>query len=131
MSLPLLVMVVWVWPLVYVTICALLGRPETPRLAISHNTRSLTQFSLMQFLAIPLFTPHHFQRSCVKRRLLYRSSNRLLSGHSTQSFVVILRGRKEPGRTGRRPGGDTQNRRRETVRACMWQGAHRAQLSLS
>lgn len=37
MSLPLLVMVVWVWPLVHVTICALLESPEASNLASSHD----------------------------------------------------------------------------------------------
>ncbi len=44
MSLPPLVMVVWVWPLVHVTICALLGSPEASSLASSHEIHTLTQF---------------------------------------------------------------------------------------
>lgn len=44
MSLPPLVMVVWVWPLVHVTICALLGSPEASNLASSHDIYTLTHF---------------------------------------------------------------------------------------
>lgn len=142
MSLPPLVMVVWVWPLVHATICALLGSPEASNLASGHDIYTLTHFHNERISdAVECFnTPEGFWLCpyiCADFNtspLLFFSSHavqRLHSCHLPNGFVVVLRGRKERSRARLRPSGrwcmasgeETQHRRWENVEMYAWHDA--------
>lgn len=146
MSLPLLVIVVWFWRLVHVTICALLGSPEASSLATIHDIHALTQVHGKALIVEYLI--HQRPLDCALNSACALSTasmlnihpplffschavHRLHSRHLAHGFVVVLRGGKELGRARRRPssgwciasGEETQHRQWENVEMSSW---HRA-----